>query len=94
MSSMTVYGGRPEKGKTAVEVIARFKADGTVTPIRVIWPDGRRYDLRVTNRQTKFNRLMRTPYTEFDVEVVLPNGVKRPTKIWYDGRQWWVEVKG
>lgn len=91
---MVVYGGRPETTRTPVDVVARFSATGTITPIRVIWPDGRRYDLQVTHREQRYDRDGKLPYIEFDVEVVISGKTRHMTKLWFDYRRWYVEAKG
>lgn len=91
--AMVVYGGRPETERVPVEVIARISEDGLVTPIRVLWPDGRRFEVWVTHREQRYDRMTRTPVTEYTVDVPLPNGSRRATHMWWDGRQFWVERK-
>ncbi len=88
---MVVYGGKPETEHVPVEVIARIDADGNVTPIRVLWPDGRRFEVQVAHRERHYDRKTRTSIVDYTVEVPLPNGARRSTHLWYDGRQFWVD---
>lgn len=90
---MVTYGGRPKTERVPVEVIARVGANGHVTPIRILWPDGRRFDIQVVRRDREYDRKARTTITDYTVEIPLPSGHRRTTHVWYDGRQFWVEKK-
>ena len=52
MRETGVYGARPERERRYVEVVARTSADGLVTPLEIVWEDGRRFRVdRVTDRR-------------------------------------------
>jgi len=38
-----IYGGKPARERRSVEVISYTAPDGLVTPLEIIWDDGRRF---------------------------------------------------
>ncbi len=73
--------------KQYVRVVAELGADGNVTPLYVIWPDGRRFDIdRVVD--TGFSTSSKTGCSgvRYAVQIAGQNKV-----IWRDGRGFFVE---
>lgn len=90
---MVTYGGRPKTERKPVEVVARISPEGVLTPFRVVWPGGRRYDLTVLRRERTYDRRRRVSVTDFTVEVQVQGRPGHVTHLWYDGEVFWVEAK-
>ena len=47
-----IYGGMLDREKRYVDVVSLTTADGLITPLTIVWNDGRRYQIdRVTSRR-------------------------------------------
>lgn len=75
--------------KRYVEVISRTDADGDVTPLAIVWEDGRRFDVdRVLDRRQACS--LKTGGTGMRYTVRVGG---RPTYLFYEGPRWFVEAK-
>lgn len=83
--------------KRYVEVYARWRADGRIEPLAVVWGDGRRFDVerQFGNPKRAMSRKVSGGGLRYDVQV----GGKR-THLWLEdvgtrvsptGRRWFVE---
>lgn len=77
--------GRREK--CYVEVLADFSEDGRVTPLEIVWEDGRRFgvDRVIDGRWASNMKLGGTGYRY----TVMVGGKER--FLWRDGERWYVE---
>lgn len=81
--------GVQHREKRYVEVIARFDEDGGLTPLRVIWADGVRYDIdRVLDRRRAASLKVGGIGMRYLVEI----GGRR-TYLFYEEPRWFVEGK-
>ena len=85
------YGGRPDREKRYVAVVSETTADGLVTPLQVVWPDGRRFRIdRVTDRRQAHSLKTGGVGIRYTIRV---GGTE--THLWHDTDQgrWFVEAK-
>lgn len=92
MSNVTgIYGGRPDREKRYVTVVAETTADGLVTPLQIVWSDGRRFRIdRVLDRRQAHSLKTGGVGMRYIVRV---GGTE--THLWHDTDQgrWFVEAK-
>jgi hypothetical protein len=75
--------------KRYVEVISDTSEDGVVTPLVVVWEDGRRFTIdRVLDRRQAHS--LKTGGTGMRYTVSVSG---QPTYLWYEGPRWFVEAK-
>lgn len=75
--------------KRYVEVVSKTDEDGNVTPLAVVWADGRRYDVdRVLDRRQACS--LKTGGTGMRYTVRVSG---RTTYLFYEGPRWFVEAK-
>ncbi len=75
--------------KTYVDVLAKFDADGTVTPLRIRWEDGRVYGIA---RVTDVSRVASIRGGGLGLRYTIWVGGKQ-TYLWRDDDRWFVERK-
>lgn len=81
--------GVERREKHYVEVIARFDEGGGLTPLRVVWEDGTRYDVdRVLDRRRAASLKVGGIGVRYLVEI----GGRR-TYLFYEEPRWFVERK-
>ena len=93
MSNVTgrVYGARPEKQKKYVIVLAETTTDGLITPIQVVWEDGRRYRIdEVTDRRDARSPVTGGSGLRFTVTI---RGTKTYLWLSFEDLRWFVEAK-
>ena len=79
----------PTKEKHYVEVISSTDRDGQVTPLRIIWDDGRCFDITdIVSCERAYARSARKLVTRYAVRVR-----DRTTYLFYEGPRWFVEAK-
>ena len=86
-----VYGGQPDREKKYVDVVSLTTSDALVTPLYIVWDDGRRFNIdRVTNRRQAHSLKTGGTGMRYTIQV---NG--RQTYLYYDDyqRRWFVEAK-
>lgn len=72
-----------------VEVVSRTSADGVVTPLAVVWDDGRRFEVdRVLDRRRAASLKCGGTGLRYTVSV---RG--HSTYLFYEGPRWFVEAK-
>lgn len=75
--------------KRYVEVVARTSAEGDVTPLAIVWEDGRRFPVdRVLDRRRAASLKCGGTGMRYTVEV---GG--HATYLFYEGPRWFVEAK-
>ena len=81
--------GTSTREKRYVEVVVDVAADGRVTPLEVVWADGRRYPIdRVLDRRQAHS--LRTGGTGMRYTVRVGG---QATYLWCEGERWFVEAK-
>lgn len=73
--------------KVFVEVIAKFDADGTVTPLAIIWEDGRKF---VIDRVLDMRRAASLKAGGIGIRYTCRIRNKE-TYLYYEGPNWFVE---
>lgn len=85
------YGARPDREKRYATVVSETTADGLVTPLQIVWSDGRRFRIdRVTDRRQTHSLKTGGVGMRYTVRV---DGTE--THLWHDTDQgrWFVEAK-
>lgn len=81
--------GEDRREKRYVEVISRTSVDGIVTPLEIVWDDGRHFEIdRITEKRQAASR--RTGGTGFRFTIRVGGQV---TYLYYEGPRWFVEAK-
>jgi hypothetical protein len=81
--------GIAERQKRYVEVISRTDVDGRVIPLRIIWEDGRRFDIdRVLDARQAHS--LKTGGTGMRYTISVGG---QSTYLFYEGPRWFVEAK-
>lgn len=81
--------GIAERQKRYVEVISRTDVDGRVVPLRIVWEDGRRFDIeRVLDARQAHS--LKTGGTGMRYTVSIGG---QATYLFYEGPRWFVEAK-
>ncbi|MEE8705038.1 MAG: hypothetical protein SOH58_08600 [Olsenella sp.] len=81
--------GIAAREKRYVEVISRTDEEGRVTPLAVVWSDGRHYDIdRVLDRRRACSLKTGGTGVRYTVSV---GG--RSTYLFFEGPRWFVEAK-
>lgn len=86
-----MYEDASNREKRYVDVVSLTTADGRVTPLTIVWNDGRRYQIdRVTNRRQAHS--LKTGGTGMRYTILVEG---RQTHLWYDDYRgaWFVEAK-
>ena len=86
-----IYGGMSDREKRYVDVVSLTTADGLITPLTIVWNDGRRYQIdRVTSRRQAHSLKTGGTGMRYTIQV---GG--RQTYLWYDDyrKAWFVEAK-
>ena len=79
--------GIRERKKTYVEVVADFAPDGRITPLEIVWEDGRRFTVdRVVDRRRAASMKVGGQGIRYLVEV---GGCRRA--LYYEEPAWFVE---
>ncbi|MEE1045488.1 MAG: hypothetical protein U0L51_08395 [Olegusella sp.] len=75
--------------KRYVEVLAVTDREGKVTPLRVVWHDGRRFDITdVTACDRAYSKAAHQFVTRYTIRIH-----DHPTYLFYEGPRWFVEAK-
>ncbi len=75
--------------KRYVTVISSTDEEGTVTPLVIVWGDGRRFEIdRVLDRRQAHS--LKTGGTGIRYTVRVSG---QATYLWYEGPRWFVEAK-
>ena len=85
------YGALPDREKRYVGVVTLTTADGLVTPLEILWDDGRRFKVdKVTGRRQAHS--IKTGGTGMRYSVHIAG---HDTFLWYDDyrKRWFVEAK-
>ena len=85
------YGALPDREKRYVGVAVLTTADGLVTPLEILWDDGRRFKVdKVTGRKQAHS--IKTGGTGMRYSVQIAG---HDTFLWYDDyrKRWFVEAK-
>ena len=91
ISNASVYGGLPDREKKYVDVVSLTSADALVTPLYIVWDDGRRFTIdKVTNRRQAHSLKTGGTGMRYTIQV---NG--KQTYLYYDDyrKKWFVEAK-
>jgi hypothetical protein len=81
--------GIAERQKRYVEVISRTDVDGRVIPLRIVWEDGRRFDIdRVLDARQAHS--LKTGGTGMRYTISVGG---QSTYLFYEGPRWFVEAK-
>lgn len=86
-----MYEEVSDREKRYVDVVSLTTADGVVTPLTIVWSDGRRYHIdRVTDHRQAHS--LKTGGTGMRYTILVGG---RQTHLWYDDyrRAWFVEAK-
>ncbi|MDO4798314.1 MAG: hypothetical protein Q4A01_09900 [Coriobacteriales bacterium] len=86
-----VYGGLPDREKKYVDVVSLTTADALVTPLYIVWDDGRRFAIdKVTNRRQAHS--LKTGGTGMRYTILVGG---KQTYLYYDDyrKKWFVEAK-
>jgi hypothetical protein len=79
----------PTKEKHYVEVVSSTSREGQVTPLRIIWEDGRCFDIvDVLACEKSYAHSARRLVTRYSVRVR-----DRTTFLFYENPRWFVEAK-
>lgn len=73
--------------KMMVEVIARFDKEGKITPLTVVWEDGRRFEI---DRVLEARRAASLKAGGIGIRYTCMIGGKS-AYLWYEGPCWFVE---
>ncbi len=80
--------GIERREKLYVEVVVDVDADGTTTPLAIVWEDGRRFDVdRVVERRHAASMKVGGYGVRYTVQI---GGRER--HLWQDDRGWYVEA--
>lgn len=78
-----------ENRKVYVDVVAKIDSDGTVTPLTVIWEDGKKFDIdRVTQVRRAYASKVGGTGIRYTVSVK-----GKITYLFEDEGKWFVEAK-
>lgn len=78
-----------ENRKVYVDVVAKIESDGTVTPLTVIWEDGKEFDIdRVTQVRRAYASKVGGTGIRYTVSVK-----GKITYLFEDEGKWFVEAK-
>lgn len=78
-----------ERRKLYVGVVSLTDEEGAVTPLEVVWPDGRRF---VVDRVYDVRRAASTRAGGTGLRYAIRVGGTK-TRLWYEGPRWFVEAK-
>ena len=79
----------PTREKRYVEVVAVTDREGKVTPLRIVWQDGRVFDITdVTACDRAYSKAAHQYVTRYTSRVR-----DHPTYLFYEGPRWFVEAK-
>ncbi len=76
--------------KVYVDVVAKISSDGLVTPLTVIWQDGRKYEI---DRISAIQRAYASKAGGTGIRYTISVG-NRTTYLFEDEGKWFVEAKG
>lgn len=80
--------GIERREKRYVEVVADFSPEGLITPLEIIWEDGRHFIIdRVTERRRAASMKVGGYGMRYTAYVC-----GQPRHLWYDGTSWYVEA--
>lgn len=84
-----IYGGKPERENRRVEVIHSTDRSGLVTPLVIVWADGRRFRIeRVLDRRLAKSLKDGGEGLRYTVRIGHTD-----TYLWWDGTYWSVDAK-
>ena len=86
-----IYGGKPARERRSVEVISYTAPDGLVTPLEIIWDDGRRFKVdHVIDR--RYARSLKTGGTGMRYQIAVG---QTETYLYFEDASsiWSVEAK-
>lgn len=75
--------------KKAIEVIAKHKTNGAVVPIKIIWEDGRTFDIvRIKDIRRSYSR--ETGAGGIRYRCIIENKEK---DLYFDDFKWFIEIE-
>ena len=81
--------GIASRRKQYVEVVSRTDVDGRVSPLQVVWEDGRHFPVEQVVDARRAQSL-KTGGTGIRYTIRIGG---RPTYLWYEDPRWFVEAK-
>lgn len=89
MSNIGIYGARPARTNKAVRVISSTSVEGVVTPLEIVWEDGRHFRIdRVLDRRRAQSLKHGGKGMRYRVQIG-----NTATYLWFDGLIWSVDEK-
>lgn len=85
----TAYDSLVAREKRYVQVVSSTSPDGDVTPLVIVWNDGRRYRVsRVLDRRRAYSETTGATGLRYTVRVG-----RRVTYLYYEDPRWFVEAR-